>query len=96
MGDEADADWQAGLVEMGIENARSAYREPRACKGHKWSAWKVIGRTGDWLPRLDCRISTRPRARTAGATLVEAIRARPRGAMGRISAAQSTLAIKNC
>lgn len=52
MGDEADADWQAGLVEMGIEHARSAYRQPRACKGHKWSAWKVIGRTGDWFHPL--------------------------------------------
>lgn len=27
MGDEADADWQDGLVEWGIEDAREAYRD---------------------------------------------------------------------
>lgn len=27
MGDEADADWQDGLVEWGIEDAKERYRE---------------------------------------------------------------------
>lgn len=32
MGEEADADWQAGLVEWGIEDAKKAYRSGLECK----------------------------------------------------------------
>jgi len=39
MGEEADADWQAGMIEAGAE----------ATCLHQWTGWKIIGRTGDWF-----------------------------------------------
>lgn len=54
MGEEADADWEAGMLEAGREHVESDMRDRRygACKGHKWSGWKVVGRTGDWFHPL--------------------------------------------
>lgn len=42
MGEEADADWGAGLIEWGREDARKFYGEPRSTCLHKWSDWKGV------------------------------------------------------
>lgn len=54
MGEEADADWEAGMLEAGREHVLNDMRDRqyRACKGHKWSTWKTVGRTGDWFHPL--------------------------------------------
>ncbi len=58
MGEEADADWEAGMLEAGYDDTRrweAAKIRAAAddqCKAHKWSDWKEIGRTGDWFHPL--------------------------------------------
>jgi hypothetical protein len=53
MGEEADADWDAGLVQWGASDARRDRRDFSACNSRcKWSEWKIIGRTGDWFKPL--------------------------------------------
>lgn len=69
MGEEADADWEAGMLEAGRELVENdfrdkLYRGSGRCKAHKWSAWKEIGRTGDWFHPL----IVERRCRACGAT----------------------------
>lgn len=44
MGEEVDADWQAGLVEWGLEDGRAAHRKDHVCaKGHEWYVKPKLG-----------------------------------------------------